>query len=169
MKSDEERAPQISLWGQLFGELVPNFTKPEIPDAYTGPTFFNTEHQGGYGWPSSSMYSLQTKGYATYGALGQGSSSSKNVDDNVSNRMRTMVVTVLPGDGFDQGGKTVKFEVGSYPWNPDLDLRVPELPFIYGYTHPTRKTPREMMQELGASFVKMTTLSAASAIALTLL
>ena len=39
-----------------------------------------------------------------------------------------MMVTVLPGDGFNQGGKTIEFEVGSYPWNPEYDFAPPLFP-----------------------------------------
>ena len=111
------------------------------------------------------MYSLKTKGYATFGALGQGPSNSKNVDDNTSNQMRTMIVTVMPGSGFNQGGKTVKFEVGSYPWNSEYDLTIPQIPFIYGYTHPIRENESKLND---AFFVRMAGVSALSAIAFTL-
>jgi hypothetical protein len=71
-----------------------------------------------------------------------------------------MMVTVLPGDGFNQGGKTIEFEVGSYPWNPEYDFAPPLFPKIYGYS--------DAASEESASFVKVAGLTISSLLALTL-
>jgi len=151
------------LWAQLFGELPLNFTKPVIPKPYTGPDFYNTDQQGGYGYPSSGMYSLSTKGYATFGALGQGPSKDMNVEDNTSNRLRTMIVTVLPGSGFSQGGKTIAFEATAGDFNEEYDFSTPQLPFVYGYTN-----PNDDKMTIGASCVKIAAISALSIMSFTL-
>ena len=107
---------------------------PKIPEIYNGLTFQTTDSQGGYGYPSTSMYDLGKGGYATFGALGQGEANDLNIDVNERNEDRTMIVTVMPGAGFTQGTKKIKFEIGAYPWNKEHDMTIPQMPFVYGYT-----------------------------------
>ena len=105
-----------------------------MPAPFNGMTFADTTSQGGYGFPSSEIYNLGPGGYKPFGAMGQGQAVNSNVDFNPSNTLRTMIMTILPGEGFNQGDRIIKFEVGSYPWNSTIDFTVPRVPNIYGYS-----------------------------------
>jgi len=89
------------------------------PNEFNWDTLFmsdsdkETEAVSGYGKPTSGDYSASTKGFKTYGTLGQGNDAQGlKADGSTLCKDRDMVVTVTAKA--DQGSETMLLEVGSY-------------------------------------------------------
>ena len=85
----------------------------EKPKPAEGESFNETEAVRGYGKPTKGSYSVETKGYKTFGTEGQGENTEGVMDiDSEEEESRGMLVTISAKA--DQRGDTILIETGNY-------------------------------------------------------
>lgn len=85
----------------------------EKPKPAEGESFNETEAVRGYGKPTKGSYSVETKGYKTFGTEGQGENTEGVMDiDSEEEESRGMLVTISAKA--DQRGDTILLETGNY-------------------------------------------------------